>query len=132
MFMNFAAAKTPGLDKFFIKFWNKELDQSMIAARAKKPTYKSASPRKTLNELVFDALGTTNNKDALVICDYNINSDKARVWKMVAPTEADKYQRAVDESISGASPSTEYLTSIRTVCFFFNKGTSALAMANSR
>jgi hypothetical protein len=116
LFQDYAVSKTAGLDKFFINFWNKDLDRLEITGRAHKPSYpKGPTERKTINQLVFDAFGSTNNKNALILCNDQINAYKARIWKMIDTTDATEYEKDVKASISGALPSSVYLSHIRTV-----------------
>jgi len=113
--MDYAVKEQPDLKDFFIDNWNKQLDRTKIDSRTNKPTYNSAAQRTTLNGILFDALGSTHNKDALLICDDNINSDKARVWDKIDASSDKKFADAVDDAISGHSPSTKFLSAIRTV-----------------
>ena len=115
-FQDFAVDKTPSLKKFFEDYWNKELDKAKVDARKNKPSYpKTGNTRLTLNLLVFDALGSTQNKDALILCDDQINYFKARVWDEIETVDPDKFDKAVKASIAGSAPSSKFLSMLRVV-----------------
>ncbi|KAF2689352.1 hypothetical protein K458DRAFT_400124 [Lentithecium fluviatile CBS 122367] len=70
--------EVPGLGDFFINYYKEKFDKKTIAGRKSKPSYGGATTRTSLHELVFDALGTTKNKGALIISYDPINKEHQR------------------------------------------------------
>lgn len=72
--------------------------------------------RKTLNNLVFEALGSDINREDFVLCESEINGYKARIWDTgSSPMANAKYKTAVKEAASGAIDSNVYLSALRSV-----------------
>jgi hypothetical protein len=69
--------------------------------------------RNTLNDLIFEALGSKFNREDFVICQDEINAYKARMWKTVSPM--DGYGEFVTDALEGAIGSNKYLSGLRNV-----------------
>lgn len=118
LFINSVAKGDATLTKFFKTWWNKKLDSKAVEARTNKPDITMVL-RDTLNNRVFEALGSSKNRVDFVLCENELNEYKARVWAKKAPMELVMYKKAVAASIDGGLPSTVYQTALRTVSFFF-------------
>jgi hypothetical protein len=117
--MQTAAQKDSKQKTFFATWWNKELDPTTVAARPNKPPI-AMGDHTTINNLVFEALGSNNNRDDFVLCQEEINGYKARIWNQnnaMAPT---KYKKAVTDGVSGATNSNVYLSALRSVSILPN------------
>ena len=71
--------------------------------------------QKTTNNLVFEALGSNNNREVFVLCEEEINSCKSRLWNTKNPMAVSKYKKAVIDAVSGGTDSNLYLSALRSV-----------------
>jgi hypothetical protein len=69
--------------------------------------------RNTLNDLIFEALGSKFNREDFVICQDEINGYKARMWGTVSPM--DGYEGYVTSALEGEIGSNKYLSGLRNV-----------------
>ncbi|KAK7185077.1 uncharacterized protein CC84DRAFT_1164763 [Paraphaeosphaeria sporulosa] len=63
--------------------WTQRVGQlSKIRNRKPRPPYKLGTqpPRDSLNSLVFEALGSTENPTNFVLCSKEINTFKEHLW----------------------------------------------------
>ena len=72
-------------------------------------------PRTSMNDLVFEALGSNSNLGDFVVCEKQINGYKMRMWKEQSPMRNGEYSGAVQGSTSGLNPSNEYMSALRAV-----------------
>lgn len=121
MFINYAAKNNVKFKDFFEKWWNQDLVPTTVANRPNKPPI-TMGDQTTINNLVFEALGSNDNRDDFVLCEEEINGYKARIWNTKSPMEAKKYKKAVIDAVSGATDFNVYLSALRIVYFtpFFN------------
>lgn len=103
-------------DSFIQDHWTEKFVATKVASRTHKPTIPMGK-RQTLNDLVFEALGSSFNRADFVLCDKEINSYKERVWSADSPMNDDTLKDYIKFAISGALPSTYFLSPIRTVSF---------------
>ncbi|OAG03542.1 uncharacterized protein CC84DRAFT_859040 [Paraphaeosphaeria sporulosa] len=103
-------------DTWFTKWWNKDV-QAKINTR--NPTFtgyeNSKDARyqdKSLNDVVFEAFGSSRNVDDFVLCEDGINSFKAKLW--LGDDPAAKWNDAATKAAKGLKPSDEYLSPLRT------------------
>jgi hypothetical protein len=119
MFIEHAIGRNPNLATFFLNRWNEELPQNQIDQRRYKPNIMFGKDRKSLNALVFEALGSKLNKKDFVICEREINAYKERLWSGKSPMGAGKptatFEKLVTAANLGKVPSNQYLSGIRTV-----------------
>ena len=129
MFMTDTAKANTKLKAFFKTWWNKELDSVKVGNRPNKPSI-TMGDQTTINNLVFEALGSDNNKEDFVLCEDEINGYKARMWKKVAPMQNRKYGDAVKDAVAGKSTSNIYLSGLRNVGYAppINKTASNVAL----
>lgn len=99
---------------FFQDYWTKEYTVTQVSTRKNKPPMETGK-RKTLNDLVFEALGSSFNRKDFVLCDKEINSYKERIWLKNNPMDRAKVQIYLEDAVSGALPSTYILSVLRTV-----------------
>lgn len=69
----------------------------------------------TINNLVFEALGSNNNRDDFVLCEEEINAYKAKIWKQQKAMTPAKYKKAVTDGVLGATNSNVYLSALRSI-----------------
>ena len=103
--------------QFFQKWWNKPLNRTRYLSRT-QPVIEQASfkdDRKTLNNLVFQALGSNFNRAEFVLCEKGINAFKERVWSKSSPMDDKKFQAYAEDAAIGGIGSDLFLTGIRTV-----------------
>ncbi|KAJ4984185.1 hypothetical protein SVAN01_10293 [Stagonosporopsis vannaccii] len=93
MFINSIIGNDAKKKSFFVDWWNKALDATEVADRPNKPSI-TMGDQVTLNNLVFEALGSNNNRDDFVLCEEEINGYKARIWNRKAPIGAARYKNA--------------------------------------
>lgn len=114
LFMNTVVKKDSKKTPFFATWWNKELDPTTVAARPNKPSI-TMGDQTTINNLVFEALGSNNNRDDFVLCEEEINGYKARIWNQQNAMAPTRYKKAVTDGVSGATNSNLYLSALRSV-----------------
>ena len=117
--MGEAGKKDANIKKFVEEWWNKELDSVKASQRPNKPPI-TMGDRTTINKMVFEALGSDNNREDFVLCHEEINSYKARIWDLKAPmalkrTTKGKYTIAVEDAVAGKTDSNMYLSGLRAV-----------------
>jgi hypothetical protein len=122
MFRKYAEAQDKALVTFFQNEWDKSRKQSIVEGRTKKPRYfdkqikAGVRPKRlSLNLLVFEAFGSTINPDDFVLLESAINLYKMELWSLKNPMTDTKYKKAYMNAMSGAGPSSVYLSAIRTV-----------------
>ncbi|KAH6613040.1 hypothetical protein C7974DRAFT_380748 [Boeremia exigua] len=98
---------------FFQDYWTKEYTVTQVSTRTNKPPMEMGK-RKTLNDLVFEALGPSFNRKDFVLCDKEINSYKERIWSKNNPMDRAKVKIYLEDAVSGALPSTYFLSVLRT------------------
>lgn len=126
MFHKYAKAQDSTLGAFFQNEWEKPRTQSLVEGRTSKPKYFDSQikggvrpKRLSLNQLVFEAFGSTINPSDFVLLESEINSYKMELWSLKNPMDEIKYRGAYKNAISGARPSSDYLSAIRMVSLIF-------------
>jgi hypothetical protein len=110
-----AIALSHTVDRSFIeKHWLEQFTITKMDQRPHKPAI-SMGKRRTLNDLVFEALGSSFNRADFVLCEKEINSFKEKVWSGSQPMNEKILEDLVKLAVSGALPSTYFLSPIRTV-----------------
>lgn len=123
MFIEYCVSKgVPG--DFFAKFWNEDVNnQLFFDSRPYKPAYTTqkgnsvsfGAGQRSLNNLVFQALGSSYNRADFVLCESGINGWKESAWALenfMDPTSLQMYAR---DAASGAVGSDSFLSPLRTV-----------------
>jgi hypothetical protein len=114
MFIDYAVEQESKLKPFFENFWNKDFDAARVNSRPSK-FLTTKSTRSTLNDLVFEALGSNLNREDFVVCEEEINGYKARIWNTKSPMDNNDYIKAVISATEGAVGSNVYLSPLRSV-----------------
>jgi hypothetical protein len=98
---------------WFEEWWNKELDETKVKDRTSKALeYQSGNelpPQKTINDLVFQALGSMDNRADFVLCNSEINTYKMRLWLEYNFMAPDKFTRMLIEFKRGGEHSNKVL-----------------------
>lgn len=109
----------PDEGAWFEEWWNKELDEQKVKDRTSKGiTYGSGEelpPQKTINDLVFQALGSTDNREDFVLCNNEINTYKMRMWSKHKFMDPKKFTRMLTEFKRGGEQSKNVLGVFRAV-----------------
>ena len=119
-----------GADKvdgaWFERWWNEDLSTLTVPgvvsvdARSNKATDlhhgTALSDQPTINDLVFQALGSSENRGDFVLCDSKINTFKMRMWKSQNYMAPQKFTNLIQDFQTGARHSNEVLSVFRTVC----------------
>jgi hypothetical protein len=104
---------------WFTEWWNKDIQARIDSRPTKFVGYKNAnlasSKDKTLNNIVFEAMGSVRNVDDFLLCEYGINNLKASLWSNSAPINEDHWKNTAKFAASGQIPSNEHLSGMRTV-----------------
>lgn len=104
---------------WFEEWWNKKLDDDKVKKRKSKALeYKSGKelePQKSINDLVFQALGSTKNRADFVLCDSEINTYKMRTWMQHNYMDLKKFDKMLEEFKRGGEPSAAVISVFRTV-----------------
>jgi hypothetical protein len=102
---------------FWANHWNQPIPANLWSTRVqpqiKQNNFKPAG--KTLNNMVFQALGSRANRAEFVLCEKSINSFKERVWSLSSPMEDNGFKTYVEDGVKGAIENTKWLSGIRTV-----------------
>ncbi|KAF2709024.1 hypothetical protein K504DRAFT_491640 [Pleomassaria siparia CBS 279.74] len=101
---------------WFSQYWNKR-----YPARVRnRPKQVAAYPRPdnppdtSINDIVFEALGSKTNADDFVLCESSINSAKARLWANKSPSKSKPLKVLAERAASGVVDSSKYISVIRT------------------
>lgn len=91
--------------KWFTEWWNKDV-QSKIDSRPRpfsgyQNSNTAASKDKTINNIIFEAMGSTRNFDDFLLCEDAINSFKAKLWANQGPVQAQKWKDIAKSAASG-------------------------------
>jgi len=98
LFTNSVAKTKPKIKSFVETWWNIELDPATVASRPNKPLI-NIGDQKTINNLVFEALGSNNNRGDFVLCEEDINGYKSRLWNTKNPMAVAKYKKTVTDAV---------------------------------
>jgi hypothetical protein len=105
--------------KWFNEWWNKDVQVKIDSRTDKFTGYKNsddaARKDKTLNNIVFEAMGSTRNVKDFLLCEDSINSYKAKLWANEAPFAETDWKRIAKFAATGQLPSNEHLSGLRTV-----------------
>ncbi|KAF9696463.1 hypothetical protein EKO04_005206 [Ascochyta lentis] len=105
--------------KWFNEWWNKDVQGKVDSRLDKFAGYKNSNDAtrkdKTLNNLVFEAMGSTRNVNDFLLCEDGINSYKAKLWANEAPFAETDWKRITKFAATGQLPSNEHLSGVRTV-----------------
>jgi hypothetical protein len=104
---------------WFTEWWNKDIQAKIDSRPTKFVGYKNASlalsKDKTLNNIVFEAMGSVRNVDDFLLCEYGINNIKASLWSNQAPIGEKDWRKTAKFAATGQLPFNEHLSGMRTV-----------------
>jgi hypothetical protein len=89
---------------FFLNYCNAKLLEAQVAKRTHKLPIKMGQ-RQSLNGLVFEALGSSFNRRALVLFEKKLNSYKERLWSGRDPMASNVFETLLDAAVAGELPS---------------------------
>jgi hypothetical protein len=125
MFIESLVKKT-GADKvegsWFEKWWNKDLSANTVPVgiRTNKATDLTTGNdlgvQASINDLVFQALGSMENRADFVLCDSQINTFKMRTWMKHNYMDLNKFENLLKDFKEGSMHSNDVLSVFRTVC----------------
>lgn len=104
--------------QFFEDFWNKPLPTATVDSRPNNPLpakNQAKFKEPTLNDLVFQALGSSKNREEFVICEKSINSVKENVWSGADPMEEGRFKKYAGDAAKGILNKDTFLSPLRTV-----------------
>jgi hypothetical protein len=103
---------------FFTKHWGTSTPQIQQQI-AKRPTpfpgYDSAAARSSLNDLIFEAMGSKTNTRDFVLCEEGVNSMKAKLWSHINPFGVKQWQIIAKDASDGSIPRNRHLAVLRSV-----------------
>ena len=106
-------------DAWFTKWWNKDIQNKINTRKSKFKGYTNSKDAKyqdkSLNDVIFEAFGSTRNVEDFVLCEDGINSFKAKLW--LGDDPAASWGDAARKAAKGLKPSDEYLSALRTVSY---------------
>lgn len=103
---------------FFTKHWgtNNPQVQQQIANRPNPfPGYDPSAARSSLNDLVFEAMGSKTNTRDFVLCEEGVNAMKAKLWSHTKPFGVEKWQEIAKDAADGSIPRNRHLAVLRSV-----------------
>ncbi|KAJ4354550.1 uncharacterized protein N0V89_006287 [Didymosphaeria variabile] len=118
------AGKVEG--SWFEKWWNEDLSTNAVpvGTRTNKATDLTTGNdlgiQTSINDLVFQALGSMENRADFVLCDSEINTFKMRTWMKHNYMELRKFENLLEDFIEGAMHSNEVLSIFRTIFGVFS------------
>ncbi|KAF3038218.1 hypothetical protein E8E11_005933 [Didymella keratinophila] len=103
---------------WFTRWWNTDVQAPVDSRPHPFPGYKNSnianSKDESLNDLVFEAMGSIRNVDHFLLCENAINSFRAKLWSNESPIDQDVWSRQANFAASGELPTNEHLGGIRT------------------
>lgn len=100
--------------EWFQEWWDKELDEQKVKDRKSKAleygSGKELPPQKTINDLVFQALGSTDNSADFVLCNSEINTYKMLMWLEYRFMDLEKFKRLLVELQRGGERSDKVIS----------------------
>ncbi|KAF2448771.1 hypothetical protein P171DRAFT_428789 [Karstenula rhodostoma CBS 690.94] len=98
--------------QWFRDWWNIDLDGDKVAARNNPDNLPDL---KTVNTLIFQALGTKTNIEDFVMLESSINEMKMRLWKGVNPMSLTVFKNLVRDVLEGDESSDKLHSTFRTI-----------------
>ncbi|ORY17525.1 hypothetical protein BCR34DRAFT_583669 [Clohesyomyces aquaticus] len=102
--------------QFFQDWWTVTLDENDVATRSqpKITQAKFSDKERTLNNLIFQSLGSSFNRADFVLCQPEINSYKKSVWIGESPMGDKRFQAYADDVAIGGADERDHLSALRT------------------
>jgi hypothetical protein len=99
---------------FFLNHWNAKVLEAQVAKRTHTLPIKTGQ-RQSLNDLVFEALGSSFNRKDFVLFEKKLNSYKERLWSGRDPMASNVFETLLDASVAGELPSNYSLSALRSL-----------------
>ncbi|KAJ4987128.1 Killer toxin subunits alpha/beta 4 [Stagonosporopsis vannaccii] len=103
---------------FFTQHWstsNSQVEQ-MISNRPNPFSgYNPSTALSSLNDLIFEAMGSKSNTADFVLCEEGVNSMKAKLWSHVSPFTPQNWQEIARDAADGSIPSNRHLAVMRSI-----------------
>ena len=102
--------------QWFIDHWNAKHPVE-VQSRPGPPTYPPHNNPKdeSINDIVFEALGSKTNAKDFVLCESGINSAKGKLWSNKNPADPKKIKKDFDLAAVGALDTAIPMSVVRTV-----------------
>ncbi|KAJ8112293.1 hypothetical protein OPT61_g5304 [Boeremia exigua] len=103
---------------FFNKHWgtsNPQVQQKIATRPNPFPGYNPKVALSSLNDLVFEAMGSKSNPADFVLCEEGINSMKAKLWGYISPFAPRKWREIAKGAADGSIPSNHHLSGMRSI-----------------
>ncbi|KAL5383995.1 hypothetical protein PMIN03_008191 [Paraphaeosphaeria minitans] len=95
--------------------WNRK-DPATVQSRPRPAFNTPSNPAdESINDIVFEALGSKNHPEDFVLCEAGINMAKMRLWSNQNPFAPDRIERFARDAAIGATDSANHFTALRTV-----------------
>ena len=119
MFIEYLVKDSIVEGSWFEEWWTKELDDKKVEERTSKAlifeSKAELGPQPTINDLVFQALGSNDNRGDFVLCNKEINTYKMRTWSKHNYMDPKKFDELLIDFQKGAVDSREVLSIFRVV-----------------
>lgn len=91
-------------------------DKTRVASRP-TPAFTSTpnSDDESINDIVFEALGSKVHAQDLVLCNKDVNLAKMRFWSNNNPYDPGAYEQIARDASNGAIPSEYHFSAYRNV-----------------
>jgi hypothetical protein len=99
---------------FFQTHWSAKLSKAQVAKRTHKPLIEMGQSQ-SLNDLVFEAPGSSSNRKDFVLFEKQLTSYKERLWSDRDPMASNVFETLLDAALAGGLPSNYSLGST-TIC----------------
>lgn len=103
--------------KWFTENWMKDVSTKVSTRPHKFAAYTMDNrfPDTTLNDLIFEAMGSKRNVENFLLCESSINSAKAKLWGNEDPIAKKTFEMYAKDGASGAIPGNRAISELRTV-----------------
>jgi hypothetical protein len=103
---------------FFTKYWSlstPQVQQQIVKRPSPFPGYNPAAARSSLNDLVFEGMGSKTNTQDFVLCEEGVNAMKAKLWSHINPFGVKQWQDIAKDASDGSIPRNRHLAALRSV-----------------
>ena len=103
--------------QWFVDHWNADHQAQVKSRPAPLPKYpRPTNPEdKSINDVVFEALGSKTNAENIILCDQTINSAKGRLWSNQNPANTDEVKKNFKLAAAGVIETNVPMKVINTV-----------------
>lgn len=108
---------------FFINHWGTSTPQVQQAIASRPSPFRRYNPKSalsSLNDLIFEAMGSKTNTADFVLCEEGVNAMKAKLWSHSSPFTASRWKEIARDAADGSIPSNRHLAGMRSVSVFLH------------